>query len=82
MKKKALACILAAVMLSGIFGGCGSKPADKTLKVFYWDDLETSTDLTTQQFKAAVDKFNEADNGYQIEMTTSDIVISATTISS
>jgi raffinose/stachyose/melibiose transport system substrate-binding protein len=74
MKKKALACILAAVMVSGIFGGCGSKPAqNKTLKVFYWDDLETSTDLTTQQFKAAVDKFNEADNGYQIEMTTSDI---------
>ena len=40
---------------------------------FTWDDLETSTDLTTQQFKAAVDKFNEADNGYQIEITTSDI---------
>lgn len=50
-----------------------SSGEEKTLEIFYWDDLETSTDLTTQQFKVAVDMFNEADNGYKIKVTTSDI---------
>lgn len=46
---------------------------NKTLDVFYWDDINTSTDLATQQFKVAVDKFNEEDNGYTANVITTDI---------
>ena len=72
MRKRVLAGLLTTAVVAGMFGMAVSAE-DKTLEVFYWDDLQTSSDLTTQQFKAAVDRFNEADNGYQIKVSTSDL---------
>lgn len=72
MRKQVLAGLFAAAMVTGMLSGTAGAE-DKTLELFYWDDLETSSDLTTQQVKAAVEKFNEADNGYQIKVTSSDI---------
>lgn len=72
MRKRVLAGLLTTAVAAGMFGMAVSAE-DKTLEVFYWDDLQTSSDLTTQQFKAAVDRFNEADNGYQIKVSTSDL---------
>jgi len=50
-----------------------SSGENKTLSLFFWDDLDTSTDLNTQVFKEAIDEFNAEDNGYTIETTTTDI---------
>ena len=71
MRKRVLAGLLTTAVAAGMFGMAVSAE-DKTLEVFYWDDLQTSSDLTTQQFKAAVDR-HEADNGYQIKVSNCDL---------
>lgn len=80
-KKKLLSLFLTCSMILTMLVGCNSdstdtstkggssKSGDQTISLMFWDDLNTTQDKMSLQYKKYIDEFNAADNGYHIEVT-------------
>lgn len=51
----------------------GKKDGDKEITWMFWDDLQATTDLMSQQYAETIKRFNEADNGYYCNVITTNL---------
>lgn len=83
--KKVLALILSMAMAMTMFAGCGKTDTastsgdkegskeDKIITWMFWDDLEATEDLMSLEYAETIKRFNEADNGYKVEVITTNL---------
>ncbi len=50
-----------------------AKEGDEEITWVFWDDLEATDDLMTKQYAETVKRFNEADNGYHVNVVTTNL---------
>lgn len=50
-----------------------AKEGDEEITWVFWDDLEATDDLMTKQYAETVKRFNEADNGYHVNVITTQL---------
>jgi raffinose/stachyose/melibiose transport system substrate-binding protein len=78
--KKLLSILLVATMVVTMMAGCGKSTTTessnevktdevKVINMIFWDDLNTTQDLVSLQYKKIIEEFNAANNGYKIEVT-------------
>lgn len=46
---------------------------DETITWMFWDDLEATEDLMSLQYAETIKRFNEADNGYHVDVITTNL---------
>lgn len=84
IRRKVLSMLLITAMVLSMFSGCGKSsdstktgsgdvsgaPGDeKVIKLMFWDDLNTTEDKMSLQYKKYIDEFNASGKGYKIEVT-------------
>ncbi len=71
--KKTLAWILALAMVLTMAMGTVALAEDKVITWVFWDDLNATNDLITKGYADVVKRFNEADNGYHVNVITTNL---------
>jgi raffinose/stachyose/melibiose transport system substrate-binding protein len=81
--KKILALFLCLTMAGSVMSGCGekketpansdAKKAEETITWMFWDDINATEDLMSKEYAETIKRFNEADNGYHCEVSTTNL---------
>lgn len=82
MKRRFLASLLAALMATSLFTGCGSSKSGDTASAdgveeitwMFWDDLNATEDLISLGYKDTIDRFNADYEGkYHVNVVTTNL---------